>query len=114
MISLYPDMVGSLDQNPVTAASIRNNAVSNTQITAVPQSGQKKCWLDRVALPQGRDEKTTNQANTVQIQCPAPNLQSYSAAHSLENRPSYWCRGQVPHDHALESRREPSLRSTDP
>jgi prepilin-type N-terminal cleavage/methylation domain-containing protein len=40
----------------------------------------KKCWLDRVALPQGRDEKTTNQANTFQVQHLAANLQFYSAA----------------------------------
>ena len=50
------------------------------EITAVPQFSQKKCWIDSVTLPQGRDEKTQNQSNTVQNEHSPPSLQSHSAA----------------------------------
>jgi hypothetical protein len=32
-----------------------------------PTGNWEKCWLDRLALPQGRDEKKHNQANTQPI-----------------------------------------------
>jgi hypothetical protein len=35
--------------------------------TAIPQKIGKKYWPDGLALPQGRDEKENNQANTQPI-----------------------------------------------
>ena len=47
-----------------TLAAKETYRTDTLESTAIPRLFHKKCWLDRVALPQGRDEKTTNQANT--------------------------------------------------
>jgi len=59
--------------------------------TQASRGFDKKCWLGRVALPQGGDEKTQNQANTFQVQHLAPDLQFHSTAHGFQNRPNYGC-----------------------
>jgi hypothetical protein len=35
--------------------------------TPIPQEIEKKCWLDGLALPHGRDEKENNPANTLPV-----------------------------------------------
>jgi hypothetical protein len=35
--------------------------------TAIPQKIEKKCWLDALNLPHGRDEKQKNQTNTFPV-----------------------------------------------
>src|SRR5208283_309290 len=79
-----------------------------------PPVSTKKCWLDRVALPQGRDEKTTNQANTLSVQHFAAGMQPHSATPGFESCPRHRCGGQVADVQTLESCREPVLCPTDP
>ena len=54
--------------------------------TQASRGFDKKCWLGRVALPQGGDEKTTNQTNTFPLQHPAPNLYHCARSALVENR----------------------------
>jgi hypothetical protein len=46
-----------------------------------------------MALPQGRDEKTKNQPNTLAVEHSEADLQFYSAARGERHRADYWGRG---------------------
>src|SRR5260370_14844710 len=46
--------------------------------TLIPQKIERRCWLDGLALPHGRDEKTKNQTHTFPVQPPAADLQPVS------------------------------------
>ena len=70
-------------------SGVSSLAVSSNGFTAIPQVLRKKCWIDPVAPPQGRDEKTKNQSNTVAVEHSETDLQFYSAARGSHHRADY-------------------------
>jgi hypothetical protein len=67
--------------------------------TGVPQVLMKRCWVDALVLPQGRDEKQNDQPNTVSVEHLAPDLQFYSSPragpHQARYEQGWWGLGQV-------------------
>src|SRR6266545_1127731 len=77
---------------------------------AQPSHGlRKKCWIDGLNLPHGRDEKQNNQPNTFSVQHPAPDLQLHSGPRGLQDCAGNWSGGEVTDLQALEPCREPTV-----